>query len=58
MDLITNGLKLDLKELPTQNTRSTFPLSSKESEIVSIGITELLKKVIVVYSTPDEVEFI
>ena len=58
MDLITNGLKLDLKELPTQNTRSTFPLSGKESEIVSIGITKLLKKVIIVYSTPDEVEFV
>ena len=26
LDIITNGLKLDLKQLPTQNSRSTYPL--------------------------------
>ena len=25
LDIITNGLKLDLKQLPTQNNRSTYP---------------------------------
>ena len=34
-DIITNGLKLDLKQLPTQNNRSTYPLSNKENEIIS-----------------------
>ena len=29
LDIITNGLKLDLKQLPTQNSRSSYSLSSK-----------------------------
>ena len=33
LDIITNGLKLDLKQLPTQNSRSSYPLSSKGNEI-------------------------
>ena len=41
-DLITNGLQLDLKQLPTQNSRSPFPLSSKENEIISVEIKKLL----------------
>ena len=36
LDVITNGLQLDLKELPTQNIRPTYPLSNKENEIISI----------------------
>ena len=56
MDIITNGLKLDLKQLQTQNSRSTCPLSSKENEIISIEIKKLLKKSDEV--TPDEGEFI
>ena len=48
LDVITNGLKLDLKELPTQNIRPTYPLSSKENETISIEITKLLKKLITV----------
>ena len=43
LDVITNGLKLDLKELPTQNIRPTYPLSSKENEIISTEITKSLK---------------
>ena len=31
LDIVTNGLKLDLKELPIQNIRPTYPLSSKEN---------------------------
>ena len=27
LDIVTNNLKLDLKQLPTQNSRSTYPLS-------------------------------
>ena len=34
LDIITNGLKLDLKELPTQNSRSYYSLSSKENEVI------------------------
>ena len=47
LDIITNGLNLDLKELPTQNIGPTYPLSSKENEIISIEITKLLKKLII-----------
>ena len=48
LDVITNGLKLDLKELPNQIIRPTYPLSSKENEIVSTEITKLLKKLVIV----------
>ena len=58
MDIITNGLKLDLKELPTQNSRSSYPLSSKENEVISVEIEKLLKKSVIVYSTPEKGEFI
>ena len=56
-DIITNALKLDLKELPTRNIRPTYPLSSKKNEIISTEITKLLKKLIV-QSAPYEGEFI
>ena len=58
MDIINNCLKVDLKQLPTQNSRSSYPLSSKENEIISVGIKKLLKKSVIVYSTPEEGEFI
>ena len=50
--------KLALKELPTQNIRLIYLLSSRENEIISIKITKLLKKLVVVWSTPDESESI
>ena len=31
LDIVTNGFKLDLKQLPTQNSRSTYPLLNKEN---------------------------
>ena len=43
MDIITNGLKLDLKQLPNQNSRSSYPLPSKENEIISVEIKNYLK---------------
>ena len=58
MHIISNGLKLDLKQLPTQNSRSTYPLLTKENEIMSVEIKKLLKKLVIVYSTPDIDEFI
>ena len=58
LDVINNGLKLDLKQLPTQNSRSTCPLSSKKNKIISVEIKELLRKSVIVYSSPDEGEFI
>ena len=57
LDISTNGLKLDPKHL-TQNSRSTYPLSSKENEIISVEMKKLLKKLVIVYSTPVEGEFI
>ena len=47
LNIIINGLKLNLKELSTQNIRPTYPLSSKENEIISIEITKLLKKLVI-----------
>ena len=44
LDIITYDLKLDLKQLPTQNSSSSYPLSSKENEIISVEIKKLLKK--------------
>ena len=44
LDIITYDLKLDLKQLPTQNSTSSYPLSSKEKEIISVEIKKLLKK--------------
>ena len=38
LDIISNVLQLDLKELQTWNIRPTYPLSSKENEIISIEI--------------------
>ena len=58
LDIITNGLKLDLKELPTRNIRPTYPLSSKENDVIPIEITKLLKRLVIVQSTPYEDEFI
>ena len=48
LDIITNGLKLNLKQLSTRNIRPTYPLSSKENDIISIEITKLLKKLFIV----------
>ena len=42
LDIITNNLKLDLKQLPTQNSRSSYLLSSKENEVISVEIKTLL----------------
>ena len=58
LDVITNSLQLDLKELPTQNIRPTYPLSSEENEITLIEIIKSLKKLVIVCCTPDEGEFI
>ena len=57
-DIITNGVELNLKELPIQNISTTYLLSSKENEIISIEIKKLLKKLVIVQSTIDEGEFI
>ena len=37
-NVITNNPKLDLKQLPTQNSSSSYPLSSKENETISVEI--------------------
>ena len=38
--------------------RCTYLLSSRENEIISVEIKKLLKKLVIVYNTPDEAEFI
>ena len=44
LDKFTNGLKLELNELPSQYSSSTYPLSSKENELISAEIMKLIKK--------------
>ena len=44
LDKVTNGLKLELNELPSQYSRSTYPSSSKENEVISAEIMKLIKK--------------
>ena len=57
LNIITNGLKLDLKQLPTQNSRSTYLLSGKENEIISVEIKKLLIKSVIPYGAPGKGEF-
>ena len=38
LDIVTNGLKLDLKQLLTQNSRSSYSLTIKEKEIILVEI--------------------
>ena len=49
LDKITNGLKLELNELPSQYSRSTYPSSSKENEVISAEIMKLIKKMSLAY---------
>ena len=42
--LATNGLKLELNELPSQYSRSTYPSSSKDNEVISADIMKLIQK--------------
>ena len=58
LDIITNGLKFDLKQLPTQNSRSTYCLWNKENEITSVEIKKLHKNSVIAYSTTDVGEFV
>ena len=44
LDKITNGLKLELNELPSQYSRSTYPSSSKDNEVISADIMKLIQK--------------
>ena len=59
MVIITNnGHKLGPKQLLTQNSRSSYPLSSKEREIISVDIKKVLKISVIAYSTSNEGKFI
>ena len=58
LDIVTNGLKLELNKLPCQYSRSNHPLSAKENEVISTEIKKLLKKKVIVYSTTEYNEFI
>ena len=50
LDIVTNGLKLELNELPCQYSKSNYPLSTKEKEVISTEIKKLLKKKVIVRS--------
>ena len=58
LDIVTIGLKLGLNELPCQYSRSSYPLSAKENEVISTEIKKLLKKKVFVHSTTEYNEFI
>ena len=51
LDIVNNGLKLELNELSCQYSRSNYPLSAKENEVISTEIKKLLKKKLIVHST-------
>ena len=53
LDTVPNRLKLELNELPSQYSRSTYPLSAKENEVVSAEFKTLLKKKVIVHSTTE-----
>ena len=57
LDIVTNGLKLELNELPCQYSRSNDPLSAKENEVISTEIKKLLIKKVIVHSTTEHNEF-
>ena len=44
LDKVTNGLKLELNELPSQYSRSNYSSSSKVNEVISAEIMKLIKK--------------
>ena len=44
LDKISNGLKLELNELPSQYSRSSYPSSSKKNEVISAEVMKLIKK--------------
>ena len=44
LDNVTNGPKLELNELPSQYSRSTYPSSSKENEVISAESMKSMKK--------------
>ena len=58
LDIVTNGLKLELNELSCQYSRSNYPSSAKENEAISKEIKKLLKKKVIVHSTAEYNEFI
>ena len=58
LDIVTNGLKLELNELPCQHSKFNYSLSTKEKEVISTEIKKLFKKKVVVRSTRESNEFI
>ena len=44
LDKVSNGLKLELNELPFQYSRSNYSSSSKVNEVISAEIMKLIKK--------------
>ena len=58
LDIVTNELKLELNQLPSQCSRSTYPLSVNENEGISAEIMKLLKKKVIVHSTLGYNEFL
>ena len=58
LDIISNGLKLDLMEMPIQNQYSIHPLAKNETEIVSSEIQKLLNKKVLVHTKPEIGQFV
>ena len=49
--MVTNGLKLELNEFLCQYSRSNYPLSAKENEVISTQVKKLLIQQVIVHST-------
>ena len=51
LDIVTNGPKLELNELPCQCSRSTDLFLAKANEVISAKIMKMLMKKVTVHST-------
>ena len=49
LEKVTNGLELELNELPSQYSRSTYPSLSKKNEVISAKIMKLIKKMSILH---------
>ena len=58
LDIITSELKLELIEIPKQNSVSSDPLSGKETYAISVEIDEFFEKKMIIRSRPELNEYI
>ena len=58
LDIIKNGLKLDLQQYPHQEHYSTHPLSKIEAKVINLELEKLIKKKVIIYSKHEPNQFV